>query len=175
MYILNEDWFSHNIPIFNDNLAYFKNKPVNFLEIGSYEGRSAIWMLENILTNENSHLTCVDPGYSGGSTNLRNNLATFKNITIIEEPIEQYCKFLLLFGIQYDFIYVDGDHKSDSVYFDSIIAYELLKQGGILAWDDYLWKDDKDNESVKFGIDKFLNRKKMKVIHNGYQKWCVKI
>ena len=38
----------------------FKDQEVFGLEIGSFEGRSAIWLLENILTHSNSHLTCVD-------------------------------------------------------------------------------------------------------------------
>src|SRR5438034_34500 len=30
------------------------------LEIGSYEGRSAVWLLEHVLTHSDSELTCVD-------------------------------------------------------------------------------------------------------------------
>jgi hypothetical protein len=36
-------------------------RPVNFLELGSYEGRSTVWMLESLLTHPQSHITCVDP------------------------------------------------------------------------------------------------------------------
>lgn len=36
------------------------------LEIGSYEGRSAIWFLENILTAPTAALTCDDLIYIGG-------------------------------------------------------------------------------------------------------------
>lgn len=30
------------------------------LEIGSYEGRSAVWFLENILTHPTARIVCVD-------------------------------------------------------------------------------------------------------------------
>lgn len=42
-------------------LAEWIGKPeVHFLEIGSYEGRSAVWFLQNILTHPTSTLDCVD-------------------------------------------------------------------------------------------------------------------
>ena len=36
-------------------------KELHILEIGSFEGKSTIWFLDNILNNENSTITCVDP------------------------------------------------------------------------------------------------------------------
>ena len=52
------DWFSHNDFKWNIYLEKFKNKPcVDFLEIGSYEGMSCLWLLENILTHEKSKIT----------------------------------------------------------------------------------------------------------------------
>src|SRR5205085_745809 len=42
-------------------LGEFKGKPgINYLEIGTYEGRSALWVLENILTHPTSKLTIID-------------------------------------------------------------------------------------------------------------------
>lgn len=50
-YKFTEDWFSGNIPLWTEVLAPFKGKPdIHYLEIGVWEGRSAIWVLENILT-----------------------------------------------------------------------------------------------------------------------------
>ena len=47
---------------FDKLLSEFKGKKnLEFLEIGSFCGNSAAWMLENILTDESSKLTCVDP------------------------------------------------------------------------------------------------------------------
>ena len=55
------DWFSHNIPNWALWLADFKYKPgLRGLEIGSLEGRSAVWLLKNILTHETSSLDCCD-------------------------------------------------------------------------------------------------------------------
>jgi hypothetical protein len=50
-YNFSEDWFTENIPVWLKVLSPFKGKPnLNYLEIGVFEGRSVIWMLENIQT-----------------------------------------------------------------------------------------------------------------------------
>ena len=40
----------------------------------------------------------------------------------------------------YDVIYIDGSHTAPNVLADSVLAWPLLKVGGILIWDDYLWE-----------------------------------
>jgi hypothetical protein len=72
------DWFKQNIPDFETKhfftADWFSNAIVNFefvkyhtdqklssiLEIGSHEGRSTCWMLENLLA-EDGIITCIDP------------------------------------------------------------------------------------------------------------------
>lgn len=57
-YEFTQDWFSMRHPHWP---KYADPKPeLNVLEIGSYEGRSAVWMLENLLTHHDSTITCVD-------------------------------------------------------------------------------------------------------------------
>ena len=87
--------------------------------------------------------------------------------------------YLTTCNLEFDFIYIDGDHTSNGVYEDAILSFPLLKQGGIMAFDDYLWKHDSKNPELepKMGIDKFLkdNEKEVKVIVNGYQIWIEKV
>lgn len=64
------DFFKGNIPNWERWLAPFKGQPVTALEIGSYEGRSACWLLENILTHPDARLLCVDT-FTGGQDLLR--------------------------------------------------------------------------------------------------------
>jgi len=42
-------------------LPYKTNDEIHILEIGSYEGMSTVWFVENFLNNEKSTITCVDP------------------------------------------------------------------------------------------------------------------
>jgi len=55
------NFFSRNIETWKHHLRRFAHKPdLNFLEIGSFEGASACWLLKNILTSGSSRLTCID-------------------------------------------------------------------------------------------------------------------
>ena len=56
-----KDYITPYIPFYNAHLAEFKGKPdVHFLEVGTYEGRTALWFLDNILTHPTSTMTIVD-------------------------------------------------------------------------------------------------------------------
>jgi len=60
-YKFSVDWFTHNVPQWQRTLGPLKGKPkINYLEIGVCEGRSLIWVLENILTHPTAKATCVD-------------------------------------------------------------------------------------------------------------------
>jgi len=55
------DWFSNSTWAWEKHLpAFFSSgAPVRWLEVGSYEGRSALWTLDNLLP-AGSTVTCVD-------------------------------------------------------------------------------------------------------------------
>jgi hypothetical protein len=60
-YEFSDDWFTKNIPVWRRLLAEYVGAPnLHYLEIGVYEGRASIWMLENVLTHETSRLTALD-------------------------------------------------------------------------------------------------------------------
>jgi predicted O-methyltransferase YrrM len=54
---------------------------------------------------------------------------------------------------EYDFIYIDGDHSPLGVLTDATMAWQLLRKGGVMLFDDYQY----DREPTKIGIDAFLN------------------
>jgi hypothetical protein len=57
------DWFTNNIPNFEHiktNLIQNLGSIDSILEIGSHEGRSTCWVLENMLSDHGS-ITCIDP------------------------------------------------------------------------------------------------------------------
>ena len=56
-----KDYITPYIPFYKTHLAEFKGRPdVHFLEVGTYEGRTALWFLDNILTHPTSTMTIVD-------------------------------------------------------------------------------------------------------------------
>lgn len=57
-----------------------------------------------------------------------------------------------------DFIYVDGSHTTRDVLSDAVLSFDLLKIGGVMAFDDYLWQGYPNQPLLnpKTGIDAFL-------------------
>lgn len=134
-------WINDHYKNFKLLKNIFRNrKNLNFLEIGILEGRTTIWLLENILTNSTSFITCIEPKLLNKT---KHNLSYFKDkIRIIEMP-----SFLSLVQLNYeiyfnkgklfDFIYIDGDHNAPTVLLDLILSWKILKKNGILLLDDY--------------------------------------
>jgi predicted O-methyltransferase YrrM len=170
------DWFSFNIPVWKQCLDHMKNKPdLMFLEVGSFEGRSATWLLENILTHKTSKMVCVDT-FDGSVEHIDDpelnkllptlydtfchNISSFADQVIIKRGKSQ--EILKHMDQLFDFIYIDGDHTAVAVLEDAVLSFALLKPGGILIFDDYMWGVDladknKRNPNIpKNAIDTFL-------------------
>jgi len=141
-YEFTSDWVTDNVPHWEQALAHVKGKPnIRALEIGSYEGRSAVWFLENILTHPSSSITCVDifeiPVVE--SRFDRNILASrsLNKVVKLKGRSDEALKYLK--PVTFDFIYIDGSHDAKDVLVDAVLAWELLKPGGVVIFDDYEW------------------------------------
>ena len=143
---------------------------LNFLEVGSFEGRSTLWLLNNILTHDSSRITCVDT-FEGSEEHekdlvkglydrFKNNISPYSSKVTISRGLSsvQLKKISLEVSDKFDFIYIDGDHKAKSVLEDAILSFPLLDVMGIMVFDDYEFEDPYLNENVKtkLGIDAFL-------------------
>jgi len=163
-YNFTEDWFTiDGLEVLNQ----INNKQeLHILEIGSFEGKSTIWFLDNILLNKNSTITCVDPwiGYSQG----HNSLNSYNNENVEWDLRERKTKEIFLKNIvesgesnkviikqgfsnkilpsliyeekKYDIIFIDGNHTAPYVMMDSVMSWGLLKKNGIMIFDDYAWQ-----------------------------------
>ena len=172
--VYTQDHFSNNIPVWDQVLGPLKGaKGLRALEIGSLEGRSAVWLLENVLTDPDSRLVCVDPhqdflGIKGSTLFLRflSNIATrVDQVDIVRNRSQD--ALLAMQGGSFDFIYVDGDHTAPSVLTDSILAWRLLKPGGIIIFDDY----GAENDGVRPAVTAFAScfEHLFQVVHVGWQ------
>lgn len=178
--IFTVDWFSGNIPVWSRILSEFLGKPVEALEIGSFQGRASRWLMENILTHPDARLTCLDT-FAGSVEHapelLRDLRALFDhNLSPFQDKIKVVVGnsqvLLPKSESKYDFIYVDGDHRAFAVLEDAINAFRLLKYGGILIFDDYLWTGGaRDIDNPRIAIDSFLtvNRDRFIMLHSGDQ------
>ena len=49
----------------------------------------------------------------------------------------------------FDFISVDASHQATDVLSDCVLAFQLLRRGGVMALDDYLWSaESTGNEDI---------------------------
>jgi len=75
------NWFDNSKILFDVFLSKYKNeKDIKFLEIGSFEGKSTCYMLDNFLTNETNTITCIDSwegGFEHSGTNFNEIYNTF--------------------------------------------------------------------------------------------------
>jgi len=173
--------WTHNIP--HNSLKHisellennFKNKKANILEIGTYAGNSIIKMLELL---PDSNATVIDRWEDYVEQNKTKYMKRIENIFHRNIKIakcenrvnilkgDSYIKILELVKSKesyFDIIFVDGSHKPFDVYIDVKLSWEILKYGGIMIIDDYLFYnslDESENEfynTPKYAIDKFVN------------------
>lgn len=167
-YLFSVDWTSANTPVWYKVLEKYKDKPnINFMEIGCFQGRSTVWLLENILTHNTSKITCIDT-FEGSIEHQDNqykhmlpslyqtfchNTSYFGEKVIIKrERSQDVLKQLKDNKEYYDFIYIDGDHHAASVLEDAVLAFPLLKKGGILLFDDYHWGEHIINGRLNLNV-----------------------
>lgn len=138
-----ENWFEHNIPHWQQWLGSFAGKPgVRALEIGSFEGRSTLWLCQNILTAADSRIDCVDffapdPVYGDYHARFVENTADHRGK--IREFAGPSFDMLRKVDGPYDIVYVDGWHTAFGAMADGLMCWPLLKVGGVMIFDDYLW------------------------------------
>jgi predicted O-methyltransferase YrrM len=73
---------------------------------------------------------------------------------------------------RFNFIYIDGSHTAKDVLTDACMAWPLLKQGGLMVFDDYLWGDSRDIlHRPRFAVDVFTNifAESLDIVHIGHQ------
>ena len=193
-YTFTNDWFSEDngepvVREFDKFLSCYKDKPCKFLEIGSYEGMSAIWMLDNVLTHQDSRLWCIDAwaewtgdAFSTFVNNIKLSGHKDKVEIIKGDSIDYVGKFPRDY---FDFIYVDGNHDERAVLQDMLLSFRVLKSGGIMALDDYLLcirypesEGSLANKGLtKIAIDYFIGLfyDELTIIHKDYQLWIRKV
>jgi len=167
------------------------------LEIGSFEGLTSNYIVDNILS-EYGKLICVDPltdtylvenlsekdiehnntgwKYFNGQygrfiENTKHNIQSNKIELYREISSEAFPKLKEKYKNEFDFIYIDGDHRDFAVYFDAVNCFELCKPNGYILFDDYLWEDFSNYRITKDGIDKFIQEysDKLDIVISNYQ------
>jgi predicted O-methyltransferase YrrM len=214
-YKFTQDWFSHNIPVWEQLKGLLpQGQKRSFLEIGSFEGRSAVWIIENMM-NPGDWIDCVDTWegseehkngeLNGAEDRFDHNIIAALNCQSAQHRSREgswghtrfaspgpeaennraykykstATEFLgrkLAHWIDgknlYDFIYIDGSHTAKDVLTDACMAWPLLKPGGLLVFDDYLWGESRDIlHRPRLAVDFFVNifAESLDIVHIGHQ------
>ena len=137
-------WFLNNYKIIGSFLPIDRNETFNYLEIGSFEGLSSLFILSYW---KNANVTCVDTWETSKDesqfldfnfqtvekkfdTNLKD--FSFKKIKNTSEIAFKELKQ----RDSFDYIYIDGSHNGIDIYNDALASFNILKVGGIIIFDD---------------------------------------
>jgi|TARA_B110001452_G_scaffold110907_1_gene91993 predicted O-methyltransferase YrrM len=146
----------------------------SYLEIGSWEGNSALYILENFQTKR---VVCVDIWDLYEDSYKKERLKNFSNFKYnLEKFTKRFSFFKTTSDIyfdnnneKFDLIYIDGAHESPQVYKDICNSWRVLNKNGIIVCDDYFYGDINSNQDENlpaYAINKFIsqNKKNIKII-----------
>ena len=148
---------------------------LKFLQLGSFTGDASIWLLDNVLTGENSSLDDVDLLINPPELNHLNinfeeventyisRISSYRNVSFHKKTTIDFLKTAPI--DYYDFIYVDASHDAVDVLIDAELSWMSLKVGGIIAFDDYEWGIDRQSNlrTPKRGVETFHQRRPSKL------------
>lgn len=145
---LSADWASEHFTMWRRVLSPLRNNSLRILEVGSWEGRSALFFLNFF---PHATITCIDT-FEGGH---HEHMALAGKLPVIEERFDhnlapfgsrtEKLKCLSQEGLRwlgeqqrrYDLAYIDGSHVPDDVAADTVGVWPLIEPGGVIIWDDY--------------------------------------
>ena len=131
---------------------------LNCIEIGSWEGRSAIYIADNMMGDGN--LTLIDLGVK--IQTLYKNLQKHpksKKIEILQGESFDILSKLAEKKETYHFVFIDGSKSSCDNLYALLVAERILKKGGFIVVDDYRWNrnhEKNERDTPKLGVDLFL-------------------
>ena len=184
-----QDWFSRSIPSWSLILNKLSERTTHLriLEVGVFEGRSTCWLLQNHCKTPESSIVAID-SFQGGIEHQGMELGTLRkrfeaNIATVASPAQveiregfslpQLAKLIAEGHQRFDFISIDASHQAPDVLGDAVLGFELLKPGGVMAFDDYIWspmRPGTENPLLlpKAAIDAFttLFSQKIRIIPN---------
>ncbi|MBZ9990749.1 glycosyltransferase [Mesorhizobium sp. BH1-1-5] len=180
------NWTSHHLKLWEELLGDKADTATAVLEIGSFEGRSALFFLQFL---PKSHITCVD-SFQGSEEHVGPGSKYVSDMAEVERRFDRNLKpfagrvekrkghsVTILPGLAaerrlYDVIYVDGDHRATATYSDARQAWDLLDNDGVMILDDYRWGPDLPMaRRPEAGIEAFLSQVagEYELLHRGEQ------
>ena len=169
-------WFLNNYNIFHYFLPQDYNEKFCYLEIGSYEGLSAFNVLYYYKNSKvtaidlwdkcNSNSKSLNVNFSEVEKNFEENLNGYNYNKIKNDSVTALRK-LLRQKNYFDVIYIDGSHNGEDILSDAIESFKLLKNNGIMIFDDIVNVNRNINVQSFEGFENFykLYKQKVKILY----------
>ncbi len=128
-------------------------RPSRIFEIGTYTGLSTLVMAMN--TPSETEICTLDLSPSQRATHKHGlgiggfsefGVGAYYQSTPFEKKIRQLWGNSLVydyssFAGSIDLVFIDGDHVYDFAKKDTENAFRMVRSGGMIIWDDYIWNE----------------------------------
>jgi predicted O-methyltransferase YrrM len=111
------------------------------IEVGLALGMSALFLCHAVLARGGRHVA-IDPfqakSWNGAGLRTLREAGVEELVEVIEEESQLALPRLVAEGREFDFAFVDGDHRFEGVFLDVYFMTRLVKPGGLVIVDD-MW------------------------------------
>ncbi|KAL1711088.1 glycosyltransferase family 8 protein [Schizophyllum commune] len=167
-----QDWFSGNVERWRELFPLVTSSGPRVLEIGTWEGRSSVFLLEELckdagelVTIDHYDLLQTEAGrarrarvehnlrLAGGRSRIIEAFSVPGLMTVLRDETEAAAA-----AAGFDWLYVDGSHRADDTFLDGELVWRLARKGAIIIFDDYRWPAESPGSMLhpRRGIDAFL-------------------
>ncbi|KAG9241336.1 SAM-dependent methyltransferase [Calycina marina] len=188
-------WFEQIIPTWVDQTSSLLPPappvPLRILELGSFEGASTTWILDNLANHPSTSMTAIDT-FAGGmehdnaeveslQSRFLTNVGKCSNVgklRVMKNRTEDGLIDLRKEGAKFDFIYIDASHVAIDVLHDAVLSWQMLELGGRLVFDDWTWKGyNEDVLNPRMAIMAFLQcaAAEAEVVETESQIWITRV
>jgi len=168
-------WFLNNYKIIGSFLPKDYNKIFRYLEIGSFEGLSSLFILSYW---KNADITCVDTWQTSEDESQVLDF-NFKSVEKkFDSNLHDFCfkkikntselAFKQLSKVDsFDYIYIDGSHNGIDIFNDALASFKILNVGGLIIFDDItnIYKEIEMQPHHAFEKFYSLYKKKIKILY----------
>lgn len=158
-FVFSSDWVNGRLTNRIAELGHLRDVPgARGLEVGSFEGRSAIWFIESVLTAPDARLTCIDLFPEQVDQHFDHNIEAAGIAGKIDKITGSSQTVLRGLPLEsFDFAYIDGCHRATCTIADIVLTWDLLKTGGIMILDDYGLSGAEGTGIPRPAIDAFVS------------------
>lgn len=123
-------------------------RPLRIFEIGTYTGSSTLLMAMSAPSEVEIFTLDLDPYEGVDHPEAQNPQSSIVGSSYRGMPLERNIHQLLGDSLTFDYkpfhnsidlVLIDANHTYDFVKADTEKAFRLLRPGGIIIWDDYVW------------------------------------